>query len=280
MITKLNIPKFAKVTKADEIFGFEKENGVLYFEDEAHKYTKNGVQLPSVTTIIKHAPEIFGFGYPDTIPEFVLRRAGARGTHVHTYAEHVVDGTLPNDFDKVLPFGRTQIDVTGYCDAIDKFLADYEVVALSQEDMFAYTNDSGKHDSEHLYAGTVDFIGYVNDELCVLDWKTQKEATPLKWAIQLCAYSRMIHQQTKVLCPTGYIVHVNNDGEYFLWKFDMSMTPLWNLLVDYYHYVVVGEHVEMADFIEDVINVIDDESLKASLPSTYETLKITEVFEC
>ena len=53
------------------------------FNPEWHEYKKNGVIIPSVTTIIR---QVFGYKYGAVSPE-VLERARAKGTEVHLEAE-------------------------------------------------------------------------------------------------------------------------------------------------------------------------------------------------
>ena len=53
------------------------------FNPERHEYKKNGVIIPSVTTIIR---QVFGYKYGAVSPE-VLERARAKGTEVHLEAE-------------------------------------------------------------------------------------------------------------------------------------------------------------------------------------------------
>ena len=53
------------------------------FNPEQHEYKKNGVIIPSVTTIIR---QVFGYKYGSVSPE-VLERARAKGTEVHLEAE-------------------------------------------------------------------------------------------------------------------------------------------------------------------------------------------------
>ena len=53
------------------------------FNPAQHEYKKNGVIIPSVTTIIR---QVFGYKYGSVSPE-VLERARAKGTEVHLEAE-------------------------------------------------------------------------------------------------------------------------------------------------------------------------------------------------
>ena len=63
------------------------------FNPAQHEYKKNGVIIPSVTTIIR---QVFGYKYGAVSPE-VLERARAKGTEVHLEAitEAVGGGRLP-----------------------------------------------------------------------------------------------------------------------------------------------------------------------------------------
>ena len=130
------------------------------FNPEQHEYKKNGVIIPSVTTIIR---QVFGYKYGAVSPE-VLERARAKGTEVHLEAE---------EYHK---YGTIGIS--------DEFFAlkkefDRLPKPLAVEDYLYAETPSGA------FCGTCDLF-YGSDRLC--DYKTSKVLDTKTTTIQLNMY--------------------------------------------------------------------------------------------
>lgn len=109
-----------------------------------------------VTTLINH---VFGMDF-SKIPEWILVPAQERGTAVHEYIEKYLDGQEPKMHFEYFP----------YRDAFHSWLKQFdevEVVGLEVELI----------DHENEVKGIVDFIGYLDGELYVIDWKTSTNMT-------------------------------------------------------------------------------------------------------
>ena len=130
------------------------------FNPEQHEYKKNGVIIPSVTTIIR---QVFGYKYGAVSPE-VLERARAKGTEVHLEAE---------EYHK---YGTIGIS--------DEFFAlkkefDRLPKPLAVEDYLYAETPSGA------FCGTCDLF-YGSGRLC--DYKTSKVLDTKTTTIQLNMY--------------------------------------------------------------------------------------------
>lgn len=136
------------------------------FNPERHEYKKNGVIIPSVTTIIR---QVFGYKYGSVSPE-VLERARAKGTEVHLEAE---------EYHK---YGTIGIS--------DEFFAlkkefDRLPKPLAVEDYLYAETPSGA------FCGTCDLF-YGSGRLC--DYKTGKVLDTKNTTIQLNMY-RLAYQK-------------------------------------------------------------------------------------
>lgn len=77
--------------------------------------------------------------------------------------------------------------------------------------------------SEYGYAGTTDFVGYVDDELMLLDWKTGNGIYPDYW-LQLSAYVWALNELTGIkIDKVGIVRFKNNKTEYKTKKYGEVM---------------------------------------------------------
>lgn len=59
--------------------------------------------------------------------------------------------------------------------------------------------------------GTTDFVGKIDGELCVADWKTSKRIYP-EYRMQLAKYAQMYQEEFKVLPLVRYAINTKKDG--------------------------------------------------------------------
>ena len=139
----------------------------LAFDPIAHRYTYDGVEVPSVTSILT------GVGISDysRIPRDVLARAAARGTAVHEAIEYL----LADDLD----WSSVADEIEPYVSAYVEWVRDTGWQPVQIECRLYHPTLR--------YAGTADQIGTLGGEMYVLDLKTS--ARPAEWwAIQTMAY--------------------------------------------------------------------------------------------
>lgn len=158
--------------------------------------TYNG--LPSVTSILdvledpayilkwKEAAE------DPSVVEATLNIARQRGTYVHLVAADYYKKGVKNYDESSLQQYKTEHElpeltpkIMKFLNGFNKFTSLYDVVPLSVEEPFAST--------ELGYGGTPDLVGYLEGDLCLIDWKTSSTArlsedSKLKYFMQLSAY--------------------------------------------------------------------------------------------
>lgn len=131
--------------------------GRLTFDDRlgAHTYRYNGVEIPSVSSLLKPIQPDYGFASSET------------GTRVHKLLEAVDKGTI-----------RQGGELRGYVEGWVAFKRHTGYRSSHVETMVYHPTLR--------YAGTVDRIGTINGAPCVLDIKTGQ---PDRWhGVQLAAY--------------------------------------------------------------------------------------------
>lgn len=63
---------------------------------------------------------------------------------------------------------------------------------------------------DYWYCGTVDYYGFIDDELCVLDFKTSKDFY-LEMILQLCAYAVALEKEFEREIRVGWIVRLDKE---------------------------------------------------------------------
>ena len=149
------------------------------FDEENHKYSYGGKQLPSVTTVIK---EVLNIEYPD----YAIYHA-TRGTYVHKAIELYLKGNLD--------FGSIDEAIKPYLDSFITFQNKANIEPVLLEERFADKNIS--------FAGTVDIVGKVKGKTYLFDIKTgQKQDS---YNAQMAGYKKLLNDND-----------INIDGIYIL----------------------------------------------------------------
>ncbi len=133
-------------------------------------------------------------------------KAADIGTSVHKYAERfLIDGDeTPDPEDPAAHAGAT---------AFREWFSQHKIQPISIERII--------YSKRYFYAGTCDFYGYIDDELCVLDFKTSSNIYP-EMPLQLAAYARALTEELGVTINTGYIVRLDkNKGTPHSYKIDL-----------------------------------------------------------
>ena len=183
------------------------------FDEALHRYTLDGVVLPSVTQIMKPLYD-FSAVNPD-----ILRRAGEFGTAVHKTVELYLNDDLDEDaldsplYGCLLAFKAWQLD---------NFDIDLDGARLEQ---FSYHK-------KLKYAGTPD----IETDQFIIDLKSRK-CNPLNDGIQLAAYDNMTGSGKR----DRYVVELNQDTSYVFTKLPTrGMFEKFRYLLDYYK---MGEEI-------------------------------------
>lgn len=172
----------------------------LTFDEDLHRYTFNGLHIPSVTQILKTA----GLVNLDWIPVEVLEQKADLGKKVHSATELYDKNDL--NFDALHP---ALLDyLTGWI----KFRKDFNFEPTEIEMQIVHQT--------YRYAGRIDRVGMMGKDLILLDIKSgTKQKTH---AIQTAGYELLYNQNKKAkelikrrfvvyLSPTGYEVEEHKD---------------------------------------------------------------------
>lgn len=188
----------------------------LAFDEEKHLYTLNGLPLPSVTTIMKPLSQ---FEYKG-IREDTLAHAATKGSSVH------------NAIELYLKFGIEDIppEHAGYFQAFKQWLADYKPKTVGSE--------ARMYHKTLLYAGTADWVGYIGDELVMVDYKTTYKLIDMLVSVQLEAYERALESHGLNIQRKGAL-QLKKDGTYKFVTYGPHETDKWVVftsLVNVYNY--------------------------------------------
>lgn len=163
---------------------------------DSHEYLIDGLRVvPSVTTILGYLSDTEYNG----IAPAVLEQAARRGMLVHEYTELMDYDAMPEE---------VEYEVSGYLRAYADFLRDYN------PDWTHIEHPCYCEDLE--YAGTIDRVGIIDGQTCIVDIKTL--ASPTKMAkftvaCQTAAYEVALFRSHQV---QRYALYLGKDGEYNL----------------------------------------------------------------
>lgn len=169
---------------------------MLQFDEKEHKYTLDGKEIPSVTTILG---QIIDFSM---VPAARLEAARQRGNAVHKATELFDLGTLDHTsiHEKIEP----------YLAAYGQFLIDskYKVEHIEKR---IYSEKYG-------YAGTLDRAGRFPDSTGIVDLLDIKSAIQpgASWGPQLAAYETAFCELYETELCRVFSLRLNKDGKYKL----------------------------------------------------------------
>lgn len=153
------------------------------YDPKTHTYKIDGRIVPSVTQALKES------GIIDTTPYSM--EAAIRGTTIHEACQFLDE----NDLDEK----SVDPSIVPYVSAYQKFLKDKKPRIISIE--------QAVYNKSYFYAGTLDRIVSMNDDLFVIDIKTGQPAN--WWPLQLSGYSLCLSEPHRRAC-----LQLKNDGTY------------------------------------------------------------------
>ena len=171
----------------------------LTFDPERHIYRLDGVIIPSVTQIMKPLSDA---EYTDIDPD-ILDKAAKRGTSVHEAVEMYETYGIEDSPPEYQP----------YFDAYLKWRRKYQPHVISTE--------GATFHKALLYAGTLDLVVEIGNELYLIDIKTTAVINDMLTSVQLEAYSRALSTHG-IYVDKKAILHLKKDGEY---EFRIYKTP-------------------------------------------------------
>jgi len=172
----------------------------LSFDEPTHTYKLHGIEIPSVTQVMKPLNESY-YGGIDT---GVLEKAAARGTAVH------------NAIENFLKFGIDDIESEyyGYYRAFKSFMFDFKPDIIGSENRIYHR--------VHRYAGTSDLALGIKDKILCVDVKTSSSIVKMLTRVQLEAYSRAFSSHKAEFAGKA-VLHLKKSGQY---SFDDYYEPM------------------------------------------------------
>lgn len=176
----------------------------VQFDEATHTYTLDGVELPSVTHIIRYLA-VDKANNADPNMALIARE---RGSAVHeATVMYDCSGEIPDDFPA---------EYAGYMEAYIQFCRDYRPKwELIEHKMGNATLR---------FAGTLDRFGVVDDKLCILDIKTSYKVDIPSLSAQLTAYHDLLLNEQFERLENANIRHLGlqlmRTGKYRLYETD------------------------------------------------------------
>lgn len=175
------------------------------FNEENHTYTVDGVPVPSVTALV--APLGEDFDDMDDFVELAVEAASDRGTTMHAYLAHRLQGGDPEDFE--LPD-----QYADYAESVELFLSEHTITPWLIEQPLGCEE----------YAGTPDLVCDFDGWPSILDYKFVSSIAKAKVGAQLQGY-RQLCERNSVFIEKLYAVQFLRDG-YRLYPVDVETTAL------------------------------------------------------
>lgn len=149
-----------------------KEKYDIEYVDSAHLYLCNGVIIPSVTKILEH---IFPGKYKD-IPEGILNAKAEYGTKLHNAIEKYNRDYSLEGYEELDYLGKTSFE---------------QYLKIKEENRFIIESQEEIVNYKDCYAGRFDMLGFVENELSLMDIKTtaKLDLEYLSWQLSLYEYA-------------------------------------------------------------------------------------------
>ena len=178
----------------------------LQFDDDKHIYKLNGIEIPSVTTIMKPLSNAEYNG----ISESTLRKAAEKGTAVHSAAEIWAKFKIED----------IEPEYRGYFDA---FLEWWNI-----NDPKVVGSEVRLYHKIMRYAGTADLIAWIDGKLTLIDYKTTSKLIEMNCGVQLEAYAKALASHG-INIQQKMILHLKRDGKFAEMKFQASDPKRWTV---------------------------------------------------
>jgi hypothetical protein len=170
----------------------EDEKRVDIFNERWYRHPETGKFYRSVTTILGIIDK--GYNYDEWLKnnghnaEIIVDRAGRFGTDFHKLVERFLKGETVGYIDIAYQDERTATSLWERFNTFYRFWQEFNeknTVKLIDTEYITYSE-------EYEYAGTIDLTCMVNDELCIMDWKTGNNLGN-KEKLQMQAYMKSVN---------------------------------------------------------------------------------------
>ena len=175
-------------------------NQALEFVEKTHEYHLNKRKIPSVTQILAPISKIMY----ENINLPTLRNKAKIGSQVHKLIEwHSKFGLLPN---KELTDERVYAYFTQYLE----WLKSIGRITFQDEFKGFYSSN------EMIFAGTIDNISMIGNDLVLIDYKTVANANKYLLSLQLYAYKLIAEQMLGIKINKCYALCLKTDSYEFV----------------------------------------------------------------
>ena len=178
----------------------------LIFDERSHVYRLNGIQIPSVTKVMRPLSQAYYGG----IDSDILDAAAKRGRAVH------------NSIENFLLFGIDDVPAEhgGYYEAFKAWWDEKNPQLISAE--------SRVYHRVLRYAGTADLACVIDDKIICVDFKTSAQIVEMLTRVQLEAYSRA-YESHGFKFDEKAIVQLRQDGSYDMKPEVSGDTEAWEV---------------------------------------------------
>lgn len=188
----------------------------LTFDEATHVYLLDGIQIPSVTQLMKPLTER---DYQD-IPQWRLDKAAEKGTAVHEgieiWLQYGIDD-VPDEY-------------SGYLDAFKKWWTDSGAELIDTEVRVYHKTKK--------YAGTCDLLCMLDGKRTLVDYKSSVKVKKKSGGVQLEGYVQALASQGIVIEQKA-ILHIKQTRDYEFIKYplkDAKSLRVFNALKDIYDF--------------------------------------------
>ena len=178
----------------------------LEFDEGSHVYRIGSEVLPSVTTLMKPLSDR---AYR-TVSEDVLRKAADRGTAVH----NAIENWIKYGIEDISPKHR------GYFEGFRAWWDKHQPAVIGSELRLYH--------KLLRYAGTVDLVCRIGDELWIIDYKTTSTLSDMLLRVQLEAYAKALESHGIKVARKGAL-HLCKDGSWDFPGYDAGDGPAWRV---------------------------------------------------
>ncbi len=179
---------------------------VLIAQTRSH-YLVDGVPFSRVTYILNEIakPELYyWYGKHGTVK---CKQIASEGRSLGLMVHKLIQRTLENKPDTI----EYSQNATIRMNAFNKWAAEHTLENYVLEEPLYNTNLR--------VAGTADYIGDVDKELSVVDWKNSKDVY-FSYPIQVAVYMQMVYAMTGIKPKKGVVLVLLEDGSYKEATFD------------------------------------------------------------
>lgn len=181
-------------------------NELLEFNSAEHKFTVNGIKLPSVTQLMTPLTEELY----DGIPKDILAKAAERGSMVHKAIEY----NLKYGIDDIADEYRN------YYDAYLKWKSEYNISIVHSELKLYHR--------VMMYAGIIDALAWVDGKLTLIDFKCTAEITDMTCGVQLEAYKQALKSHN-IDVESKQIIQLTKQGEFNVHEYPLEDIERWEV---------------------------------------------------